>query len=40
MVGGGDWHYYLAVKGVLQTLANLIEKEINYFGFLEQTRLR
>ena len=39
MVEGGDWHYYLAVKGVLQRLANLIEAEINYFGYLEKTRL-
>jgi len=27
------------VKGVLQQLASLIEKEITYFGYLEQTRL-
>ena len=39
LVLGGDWCYYLAVKGVLQLLATLIEKEIDQFSRLEQTRL-
>ena len=39
LVLGGDWCYYLAVKGVLQHLATLIEKEIQQFSRLEQTRL-
>jgi E3 ubiquitin-protein ligase UBR4 len=39
LVASGEWHYYLAVKGVLTQLAGLIEAEIAYFGHLEQTRL-
>ena len=39
LVASGEWHYYLAVKGVLTQLAGLIEAEIAYFGYLEQTRL-
>merc|ERR1719474_1877887 len=39
VVESGEWHYYLAVKGVLHQLAQLIETEITYFGHLEQTRL-
>jgi E3 ubiquitin-protein ligase UBR4 len=39
LAAGGEWHYYLAVKGVLTRLAALIEEEIAYVGHLEATRL-
>jgi E3 ubiquitin-protein ligase UBR4 len=39
LVASGEWHYYLAVRGVLTQLAQLIEAEIAYFGVLEVTRL-
>ena len=39
LVSHGDWRYYLAVRGVLQLLAELIGQEIEALGALEQTRL-
>ena len=39
LVTHGDWRYYLAVRGVLQLLAQLITMEIETLGCLEQSRL-